>query len=115
MALHSAMTLEALRLTWGVRLINVRKSGPGLLEIHHLEPKRHHHDEWVPRPCAHLFITDTNIVSWSVVFVAIVIAILCLAGYVFAPKGDNQTYSSRDITLPLSLSLTVAWPLLWIG
>lgn len=30
---------------------------------------------------------------WSVIFVAIVIAILCLAGYVFAPKGDNQTYS----------------------
>jgi hypothetical protein len=24
--------------------------------------------------------------------VAIVIAVLCVAGYVFAPKGDNQTY-----------------------
>lgn len=29
--------------------------------------------------------------SWSVVFVAIVIAVLCVAGYLFAPKGDNQT------------------------
>jgi hypothetical protein len=32
--------------------------------------------------------------SWSVVFVAIVIGVLCVAGYVFAPKGDNQTYKS---------------------
>jgi len=31
--------------------------------------------------------------SWSVIFAAIVIGVLCVAGYVFAPKGDNQTYS----------------------
>jgi hypothetical protein len=37
---------------------------------------------------------------WSVVFVAIVIAILCLAGYVFAPKGDNQTYSTHTVPGP---------------
>ena len=37
---------------------------------------------------------------WSVVFVAIVIAILCLAGYVFAPKGDNQTYSTHTVRCP---------------
>ena len=35
-------------------------------------------------------VTDSG--SWSVVFVAIIIGVLCVAGYVFAPKGDNQTY-----------------------
>jgi len=34
----------------------------------------------------------TSMPSWSVIFVAIVIAVLCVAGYVFAPKGDNQTF-----------------------
>ena len=30
--------------------------------------------------------------SWTVVFVAVVIAALSVGGFVFAPKGDNQTY-----------------------
>jgi hypothetical protein len=29
---------------------------------------------------------------WIIIFVAIVIGALCIGGYVFAPKGDNQTY-----------------------
>ena len=32
---------------------------------------------------------------------AIVIAVLCVGGYVFAPKGDNQTYrlsTSKGLT-----------------
>jgi hypothetical protein len=46
---------------------------------------------------------------WSVVFVAIVIAILCLAGYFFAPKGDNQTYSTH--TVPWCTSTALEMPL----
>jgi hypothetical protein len=30
--------------------------------------------------------------------VAIVIAVLCVAGYVFAPKGDNQTFVDFHVT-----------------
>ena len=48
---------------------------------------------------------------WSVVFVAIVIAILCLAGYVFAPKGDNQTYVP-ELSSSLTLFMTCCVPVL---
>ena len=51
--------------------------------------KKRLEDEWVFQTALKRELIN---ISWSVIFVAIVIAVLCLGGYVFAPKGDNQTY-----------------------
>ena len=53
------------------------------------ERPTHHHERVILSSSEY---TMSDLVRWSVVIVAIVIAVLCIAGYVFAPKGDNQTY-----------------------
>ena len=80
--------------SWLQIFFGIWSGGPRLLlNRHRHRSRRLNKDEWV-----YCLTGDTpNRFRWTVVFVAIVIAILSVAGYIFAPKGDNQTYLSSLI------------------